>query len=106
MVCVSHPSQNEHSHQGGGHLLGAGKPQPGAHTEVPAQPEVGAQGRGSSSLVLVVRLSLVHHLHFTMGRKKGGRSIKCRSSTLRSTSEPQGAECESGHRSPTSSLQR
>ena len=45
------------------------------------QPEVGAPGQGSSSLVLMVRLFLVHHLHFMMGRRKRGESIKCRSSS-------------------------
>lgn len=76
------------------------------------QSEVGAQGRGGSSLVFVVRLFLVHHLHFIVGRKKWGKSIKCRNSTLESMPEPQahghmlpGARdlCKSGCNNLTSS---
>lgn len=58
--------------------MGAGKPHPRAHTEASEQPEWGTQGRGSSSLVLLVRLFLVHHLHFMKGRKKRGKALSAR----------------------------
>lgn len=67
MVCVQHPLQKEPTCQSRMHLLGAG-----LTVQLHCSQRVGAVGKGSSSLVLMVRLILVHHLHFMMGRKEKG----------------------------------